>query len=304
MCGFWERSRHLRFAPASRVIFALAAFLWARTGLGETPASGGGSAWWIWLSAGIVAVAAFLAVLRLYTRGLEAERRRLEETVAALRAEVAAAKSELDEVTFSDSLTGLRNRRYFSASIDGEVLRVLRAYAAAPAGEGPAHRDLIFYLIDLDDFKAVNDLYGHGAGDRVLAEMAARLNSIARQSDVVCRWGGEEFLIVCRDAQRRDAEVLAARILEAIGRQSFDAGGGREARLTCSVGWAVFPWLTDNAPSRSYEEVLTIADRARQLAKATGKNRAFGALPDDANLAAREDGSIKFRTTVAMGPEA
>src|SRR5262249_6956323 len=147
----------------------------------------------------------------------------------------------LEEASFTDPVTGLRNRRFFSASIDGEVLRVLRAYAAAPPGEGPTKRDLVFYSIDLDNFKAVNDLYGNDAGDRVLVETAERLQSVARQSDLVVRWGGEEFLIISRDAERQDAEVLAHRILNVIGQKSYDAGAGCEARLTCSIGWAAFP---------------------------------------------------------------
>jgi diguanylate cyclase (GGDEF)-like protein len=272
--------------------------------LAQTPTSGQGPSGWVWAVAAVVAVVLFLGAVRLRTRALEAEKRRLEETVAGLREEVAAAKSQLEVATFTDPLTGLRNRSYFSATIDGEVLRVLRAYASA-GGEGqPTKRDLVFYLIDLDDFKAVNDLYGQDAGDRVLAETAARLDSIARQSDLVVRWGGEQFMVVCRDAQRGDAERLARRILEAIGKQAYDAGGGREARLTCSIGWAAFPWLTVNASSRSYEEVLTIVDRARHRAKEEGKNRAVGALPGEGrDPAAVEAAGIPFHPTVVLGPE-
>lgn len=300
-----QRSRAVT-ANVKRALPALVVLLFsARNALAQTPASGQGASWWVWVVAGVVAVVLFLVALRLRTRALEAEKRRLEETVAALRDEIAAAKNKLEEATFTDPLTGLRNRSYFSATIDGEVLRVLRAYAAAGNEGQPTKRDLVFYLIDLDDFKAVNDLYGQDAGDHVLAETAARLDSIARQSDLVVRWGGEQFMVVCRDAQRGDAEQLARRILEAIGKQAYDAGGGREARLTCSIGWAAFPWLTVNASSRSYEEVLTIVDRARHRAKEEGKNRAVGALPGEGrDPAAVEAAGIPFHPTVVMGPEA
>jgi diguanylate cyclase (GGDEF)-like protein len=277
----------------------------AHTALAQTPASGQGPSWWVLAAAVVVAVLVSLGAVHLRTRGLEAEKRRLEETVAGLRDEIAAAKRQVEEATFTDPLTGLRNRSYFSATIDSEVLRVLRAYAAAGNEGQPTKRDLVFYLIDLDDFKAVNDLYGQDAGDHVLAETAARLDSIARQSDLVVRWGGEQFMVVCRDAQRGDAEQLARRILEAIGKQAYDAGGGREARLTCSIGWAAFPWLTVNASSRSYEEVLTIVDRARHRAKEEGKNRAVGALPGEGrDPAAVEAAGIPFHPTVVLGPEA
>jgi len=276
----------------------------AQHALAQTPASGQGPSGWVWAVAAVVAVALFLGAVRLRTGALQAEKKRLEETVAALRDEVAAAKRQVEEATFTDPLTGLRNRSYFSATIDGEVLRVLRAYAAAGNEGQPTKRDLVFYLIDLDDFKAVNDLYGQDAGDHVLAETATRLDSVARQSDLVVRWGGEQFMVVCRDAQRGDAEQLARRILEAIGKQAYDAGGGREARLTCSIGWAAFPWLTVNASSRSYEEVLTIVDRARHRAKEEGKNRAVGALPGEGrDPAAVEAAGIPFHPTVVVGPE-
>jgi diguanylate cyclase (GGDEF)-like protein len=295
-------SRGVRTSVRRALPTLVIGILSSQTIVAQTAPSGQGPSGWVWAAAVLVAVAIFLFAVRLRTRALVAEKSRLEETVAALRDEIAAAKSQLEEATFTDPLTGLRNRSYFSATIDGEVLRVLRAYAAAGNEGQPRKRDLIFYLIDLDDFKAVNDLYGQDAGDRVLAETATRLHSIARQSDLVVRWGGEEFMVVCRDAQRAEAERLARRILETIGKQAYDAGGGREARLTCSIGWAAFPWLTGDAPSRSYEEVLTIVDRARQLAKETGKNRAFGAVPSETDAGSLETGAISFDTTVAMGP--
>jgi len=299
-----QRSRGVRASARSFLPALVLVLFSAQHALEETPASGQGPSGWVWAVAAVVAVALFLGAVRLRTRALEAEKRRLEETVGALRDEIAAAKRQVEEATFTDPLTGLRNRSYFSATIDGEVLRVLRAYAAAGNEGQPTKRDLVFYLIDLDDFKAVNDLYGQDAGDHVLAETATRLDSVARQSDLVVRWGGEQFMVVCRDAQRGDAEQLARRILEAIGKQAYDAGGGREARLTCSIGWAAFPWLTVNASSRSYEEVLTIVDRARHRAKEEGKNRAVGALPGEGrDPAAVEAAGIPFHPTVVVGPE-
>ncbi len=300
-----QRLRGVRPVSAQHALLAVVTMLLsAQDALAQTPTSSQGPSGWVWVVAVLVAVVLFLGAVRLRTRALEAEKRALKETVAVLREEVAAAKRQVEEATFTDPLTGLRNRSYFSATIDGEVLRVLRAYAAAGNEGPPTKRDLVFYLIDLDDFKAVNDLYGQDAGDHVLAETAARLDSIARQSDLVVRWGGEQFMVVCRDAQRGDAERLARRILETIGKQAYDAGGGREARLTCSIGWAAFPWLTVNASSRSYEEVLTIVDRARHRAKEEGKNRAVGALPGEGrDPAAVEAAGIPFHPTVVLGPE-
>lgn len=183
----------------------------------------------------------------------------------------------LEEASLTDPLTGLRNRRYFSATIEADVQQALRSHED---GHDPHTRDLVFYLIDADNFKEVNDRYGHDVGDNVLTEMASRLSSSIRHSDVLVRWGGEEFLIVSRYTDRGEAELLAQRVLSAVADAPFSLGAGREPMYrTCSLGWAAFPWMMKNPKSVSYEEVLTLADRALNRAKHMGKNRAVGMLP-------------------------
>jgi diguanylate cyclase (GGDEF)-like protein len=183
----------------------------------------------------------------------------------------------LQEASLTDPLTGLRNRRYFSATIESDVSQTLRAYT-----DGHDHhiRDLVFYLIDADNFKEVNDRYGHDVGDKVLVEMARRLSSSIRHSDVLVRWGGEEFLVVSRYTDRSEAELLAQRVLSAIADMPFSMGvSGKAIERTCSVGWAAFPWFPANPSAVSYGEVLTLADRALNQAKQSGRNRAVGMMP-------------------------
>ena len=183
----------------------------------------------------------------------------------------------LHEASLTDPLTGLRNRRYFSATIDGDVSQALRSHADS---HEPRIRDLVFYLIDADDFKEVNDRYGHDVGDRVLIEMTRRLSSSIRDSDVLIRWGGEEFLLISRYTDRREAELLAQRVLAAVADWPFPVDEkGETIYRTCSVGWAAFPWFPDNPRAISYQEVLTLADRGLHQAKRSGKNRAVGMLP-------------------------
>ncbi|HVN21954.1 MAG TPA: GGDEF domain-containing protein, partial [Dongiaceae bacterium] len=172
---------------------------------------------------------------------------------------------------------GLRNRRYFSATIDADVGQALRSYVD---NRDPHTRDLVFYLIDIDNFKEVNDEYGHDVGDTVLMEMARRLSSSIRHSDVLVRWGGEEFLIVSRYTDRREAELLAQRVLSAVADTPFSVGtAGDTMRRTCSMGWAAFPWFMNDPHAVSYEECLTIADRGLNRAKQAGKNCAVGMTP-------------------------
>jgi diguanylate cyclase (GGDEF)-like protein len=189
----------------------------------------------------------------------------------------------LEEASMTDPLTGIRNRRFFSTTVEGDIAHTLRSFAEQ--GDHST-RDLIFYLIDLDNFKEVNDLYGHDAGDRVLVETARRIGAILRESDVLLRWGGEEFLIVSRAADRRYADVLALRVMRAIREEPFAINPSTMLRRTCSIGWAAFPWLEDNVSAMGYEEVLTLADRALSEAKGAGKDQAVGMTPEQGKAAA------------------
>jgi len=211
-------------------------------------------------------------------RHLEAERKRLEEAVAERSAELAAANRELREASFTDALTGARNRRFFSTVIEDDVNRTLRVHSTPPANR-PRNCDLLFYIVDIDHFKEVNDEYGHDRGDGVLAEVARRLTQVVRDSDRLIRWGGEEFLLISRDADRSRGDVLAGRIMQSVGSEPFDLGGGQRVRRTCSVGWAPFPWYPDSTRTFAFTEVLKMADRAMYVAKQTGRNRSVGAVP-------------------------
>ena len=194
-----------------------------------------------------------------------------------LNEELKRTNNVLQEASLTDPLTGVRNRRYFLATIEGDVNHALRSYAD---NRDQRTRDLVFYLIDADDFKEVNDRYGHDVGDRVLVEMSRRISSAIRHSDVLVRWGGEEFLILSRYTDRREAKTLSARVLAAVSDTPFSLTNLNETICrTCSIGWAAFPWLSKDPEIVNYEKVLNFADRALGEAKRAGKNRAVGLLP-------------------------
>jgi len=201
-----------------------------------------------------------------------------------LTRELSRTNVVLQEASLTDPLTGLRNRRYFSATIEADVEQSLRSHAD---NRDPHTRDLVFYLIDADNFKEVNDQYGHDVGDKVLVEMAQRLSSSIRHSDVLVRWGGEEFLIVSRYTDRAEADLLAQRVLAAVADKPFSLSeSGETIHRTCSLGWAAFPWFLDHPRAVGYEEVLILADRALNRAKQSGRNRAVGMLPAAGKLPA------------------
>jgi diguanylate cyclase (GGDEF)-like protein len=213
----------------------------------------------------------------------------------------------LEEASLTDPLTGLRNRRYFSATIEADVGQALRSHADSHDSHT---RDLVFYLIDADNFKEVNDRYGHDVGDKVLVEMAQRLSSSIRHSDVLVRWGGEEFLIVSRYTDRANAEWLAQRVLSAVGDKPFSLGNsGESIHRTCSLGWAPFPWFPENPRALGHEEVLTLADRALHHAKESGRNCAVGMLAATGKVASTRvaglhSSSLEVDVMAIAGPHA
>ena len=108
---------------------------------------------------------------------------------------------------------------------------------------------------------------------------AGRLREAARNTDAVLRWGGEEFLIVSRWTDRRTGEVLAERLLDAVAARAVRDRTRRGLAVTCSVGWAPYPWRPESPEAVHYEQVMSLADRALYLAKREGRNRAVGVLP-------------------------
>ena len=195
-----------------------------------------------------------------------------------MRMELAKANQVLQEASATDPLTGARNRRFFDTTIAGDANHALRSYQVQELRVS----DLIFYMVDLDDFKEVNDRYGHGVGDQVLLEVTMRINSVIRSSDVLFRWGGDEFLIVSRYSNRAEAATLASRILTAIGnREAGMKDAGIDFRQTCSIGWVAFPWDPREPNAVPLETVLGLADRGVYEAKTLGKNQAIGVLPSD-----------------------
>ena len=160
----------------------------------------------------------------------------------------------------TDGLTGLFNRAYFETELRREVQRARRQALK-----------LSLVMLDLDDFKALNDSRGHAAGDRVLIRVAATVGASLRQMDICARYGGEEFAILLPDTDREGARVVAERIRRRIEDQ---LGRRRGLATTVSGGVATFP---DDAldPPRMLQEV----DRLLYRAKAEGKNRIAASDP-------------------------
>ena len=202
----------------------------------------------------VALVLAFLTIVagavQWRARLLRERARELERMVDARTADLAAANAELEqahraveEASLTDPLTGLHNRRFLWRHIDTDVALALRSRYGGGGGDDAAREpsDLLFFLVDIDHFKRINDQHGHAVGDLVLVEMGRRLRRVFRESDHVVRWGGEEFLGVARGAQREDGPRVAERIRVAVAENPFPLPGGGQLAVRCSVGFAALP---------------------------------------------------------------
>jgi len=170
---------------------------------------------------------------------------------AALALDNAHIRAHLEHQAETDALTGLYNHRAFHDRLRQALMRA-----------SAEHGTVALVMLDLDDFKKVNDIYGHGIGDQFIQLVAEVLRATVRASDVVCRVGGEEFGVILPSGDLRSSVALAERIGEALGTLEGDAAG----RLTVSTGVAVGPEHAANP-----RELVACAEAAMMTAKARGK---------------------------------
>jgi diguanylate cyclase (GGDEF)-like protein len=162
------------------------------------------------------------------------------------------AQSQLARMALSDGLTGLFNRAYFDATIEQEAARSLRS-----------KKPLSLLFIDLDFFKKINDTHGHQAGDRALEEVALVLREQSRNSDTVCRYGGEEFAIILPETPRAHAQMVAERIRRKVS--ALDCGFPVTASIGINCG--------ERPEGLVPQALIAGADKALYVAKRNGRNR-------------------------------
>jgi len=197
----------------------------------------------------ILAVIGFLVALILLWNW---QLMKLNRRIARAHRELEEKSKELEHISITDSLTGLFNRRHIDTVLESEVNRQVRY-----------QRHLSVILIDIDNFKQVNDTYGHQAGDVVLIKLAKILQSSVRESDVAGRWGGEEFLVICPECDLDGALIMAENLRKKIADLSFPEFG----RQTASFG------VGSLQPGESRDGLIMRVDNALYVAKKHGKDR-------------------------------
>lgn len=222
------------------------------------------------------------------TRDLEHSHQQLQE-----------AYNQLKYVSITDRLTGLYNRHYLHSIIKKDLALMRRATIrrssmdesrslalGAPeisdeqaeialASQMSSH-DLLFFMIDCDHFKLVNDQYGHDIGDRLLSAIANVLRQVFRESDYLIRWGGVEFLVVARFFPRQQAPELAERLRQTIEKMELPLADGRAISCSCSIGYAVLPSRLEHDNNIDWQGVVKLADYAMYCAKNNGRNTWVG----------------------------
>lgn len=160
------------------------------------------------------------------------------------------------EFAFTDSLTGLHNRRYLVDQLERESARVVRS-----------GRALALIMMDLDGLKEANDRFGHHVGDAFIIQLGRIIKSSTRASDVIARWGGDEFVLLAPESCRDRALRIGERIRSRLERYRMDVSG-EKVGVSVSIGVASYPQDTADANA-----LLGLADEAMYAAKREGKNR-------------------------------
>ena len=163
-------------------------------------------------------------------------------------------KDELEKASNTDALTGVSNRRFFEAALPAHFARIIRQDTQS-----------FIFMLDIDKFKEVNDVYGHPVGDAVLKEVAARITSSVRGYDLVARYGGEEFIVFASEIDRQSATRLAQRMKNNIAQTPIQVGE-IQITITASIG------VAQAAPANTLEQSISFADRALYKAKNSGRN--------------------------------
>ncbi|MDN3919667.1 GGDEF domain-containing protein [Roseateles violae] len=180
---------------------------------------------------------------------------RIRRRLRLQRQELAEALQKIQALATRDELTGLLNRRHMQTLLEQERQRRLRSGQA-----------FCLALIDIDHFKQINDGHGHGAGDAALREFASAAQQAIRGTDVLARWGGEEFVLLLTDTSMPPAQAAVERLRERIAALVV-IQAGRALNLTISAG------LTESLPQENLAQTLERADKLLYRAKAEGRNR-------------------------------
>lgn len=203
-----------------------------------------------------------------YSHRLELEVNSRTEKLLDKNQQLRTLNQALQESSLSDPLTGLRNRRFVFEEVSRDLDVIQRRLSDEREGVDTSDvSELVFMMIDLDNFKPINDTYGHAAGDQMLIQLRDVLLGICRRSDFVIRWGGDEFVVIAKQTRPDEAESLAERIRSNVADNNFTLSDGQIVRTTCSIGFVAYPLFRAQADESSLDQIISLADGLMYEAK-------------------------------------
>ncbi len=205
--------------------------------------------------------------LELKKRELEAEIKKHTEQLEISNSRLHEAVQALKETSQTDQLTGLKNRRYLSNQLPADLAHFERELTAHFQGNS-----MVFAIADIDHFKNINDTYGHKAGDDVIRKFAQVIRENIREGDYAVRWGGEEFIVVFRPMDASMVPVIIERLRQKIENADFYVSENKRTQITCSIGFAEYPFFRDDVHRLSWEHTVELADHALYTVKQNGRN--------------------------------
>jgi diguanylate cyclase (GGDEF)-like protein len=254
---------------------------------------------WFYLLVGAGLVLVIIGLYWAREQQHRARQRELEAKVAERTAQLHALAEERKELSLRDALTKLRNRRFLQETIRPMVGAISRQHANPRTADRNLRRPTIadrvaLAIIDIDHFKAVNDTYGHDAGDAVLEQFSQLLEDTARGQDVVTRWGGEEFLVVLLGADEEGLQAFGERFRRRVAAREFVLPAGGTIRKTCSVGLVCCPFYPTGELGLDLDLLINVADLGLYHAKRSGRDRCMMVRPGIRPPASREEAVQAF----------
>ncbi len=219
---------------------------------------------------GIIALYKDITVQKEYIEALEYKTSKLDEMNNELQIqneEIVLLNKKLKELAETDGLTGVYNRRFFNQYYEIEILRVLNSTEYNL--KKPDKFVFGIAIIDIDNFKRINDTYGHLAGDSILKQLVKVISSVVFTRDIICRYGGEEFAIIFTSTSKHDSYLASEKLRRMVESHEFHFNDEVKGHITVSIGLASF----DEDYGTVGTDILKIADDRLYAAKKSGKNK-------------------------------
>jgi len=228
---------------------------------------------------GIIFIMMMVAVVRrMNTTMVEAftlsfENKILAENTRQLNEKLRISNEKFRAFSFKDTMTNASNRRYINEILHPEIERFAFSLLQS-LGDNDTNIIYGVYIVDIDHFKEVNDTWGHKCGDKMIIQFVQLLQSLIRKEDILCRWGGEEFVIILKRTDPDYIQTFAKKIIDKVRLTQFKMSNAMTIHKTCSVGYTKFPFFHHLPAALSLDQTIEIADQALYYAKENGRDKA------------------------------